>query len=229
MKRIKFRMTMLFALLLPLMLAFGCAQETVVFTGTIEEVGENSILVTTEDLNASDRASVGYDKSLRMDFTPEAGQTVKITILPEIRESYPVQVTAVRIELVSADSGDNTDSTGVPAASDEIETEETKGVYAKISPDEYMELLDSGKSLVLVDVRTEEEYAEGHIENAVLLTDAEIPEKAESVLPDKSQTIVVYCRSGRRSAASANVLIDMGYTNVLDLGGIIDWPYEVVK
>ena len=82
--------------------------------------------------------------------------------------------------------------------------------------------------VVILDVRTEEEFDDGHIRNAVLLPDYEISEKAESVLADKNQTILIYCRTGRRSAIAAKELISMGYTSVYDFGGIADWTDEIV-
>jgi len=99
--------------------------------------------------------------------------------------------------------------------------------YKKITPQEAQEMMS--ENVMILDTRTQEEFDEGHIPNAVLLPDYEVKEKAESVLPDKNQTILVYCRSGRRSALAANDLIEMGYTKVFDFGGIIDWTGEVVK
>ena len=84
----------------------------------------------------------------------------------------------------------------------------------------------------IMDVRMQQEYDAGHIANAVLLPLPLIEAGDAAVakaLPDKDAEILVYCRSGRRSAIAANALINMGYTNVLDFGGINDWPYEVVK
>ena len=78
-------------------------------------------------------------------------------------------------------------------------------------------------------IRTKEEYAGGHIENSILLPVTEIPEKAETVLTDKEAKILVYCRSGNRSANASRELIKMGYTKVYDFGGIISWPYEIIK
>lgn len=105
---------------------------------------------------------------------------------------------------------------------------ETKTQYVKISPEEAKEIMDSEEAIVL-DVRTKEEFGQGHIEGAVLLSVDEISSKAEEVLKEKKAKILVYCRSGNRSATAARTLIELGYENVLDFGGIIDWPYEVVK
>ncbi len=95
-----------------------------------------------------------------------------------------------------------------------------------ISPAETKALMDSGAAFTLLDVRRPDEYESGHIPGALLLTDTEIRDRAEDELPQKDATIIVYCRSGVRSANAARLLRDMGYTDVRDLGGILDWPYE---
>lgn len=102
-------------------------------------------------------------------------------------------------------------------------------VYHKITAADAKEIMDSGQPYILLDVRTSAEYAESRIDGAMLIPDNEIGEKAESELPDKSALILVYCRSGRRSAAASNELVGMGYVNVYDMGGIVDWPYGTVS
>ena len=90
--------------------------------------------------------------------------------------------------------------------------------------------IDAKEDLVILDVRTQEEYDEGHIADSVLLPyDAITADSAAKALPDKSKPVLVYCRSGRRSAIAAQSLIDLGYTAVFDLGGIQSWPYGTVK
>ena len=81
---------------------------------------------------------------------------------------------------------------------------------------------------IIIDARTQEEFDEGHIEGAVLIPEYEIMQRAEKELPQKDQLILVYCRSGRRSKIASQALVDLGYTNVKEFGGIIDWPYEIV-
>ena len=91
---------------------------------------------------------------------------------------------------------------------------------------EAKELMDRGEAVV-VDVRTEEEYAQAHIPGAVLLPNEAIDaQTARELLPDREALILVYCRSGRRSAQAARKLVDLGYEDVSDFGGIIDWPYD---
>ena len=88
--------------------------------------------------------------------------------------------------------------------------------------------MDSEKDRIILDVRSREEYDQGHIPGAILIPDTEIEAKAADLLPDKDQLILVYCRSGRRSKLAAQSLADLGYTNIREFGGILDWPYEVV-
>lgn len=101
--------------------------------------------------------------------------------------------------------------------------------YKKITSEEAYEMMGELTDYILLDVRTDEEYNEGHIDGAILIPDYEITARAEDELPKKDATILIYCRSGRRSANVANELIELGYMNVYDFGGIIDWEYETVK
>ena len=99
-------------------------------------------------------------------------------------------------------------------------------VYVNITAKEAKRIIDSKEVYIILDVRTQEEYDEGHIPGAIVISHEEIAEKAEEVLPDKNQLILVYCRSGRRSKIAAEALAELGYTNIKEFGGIIDWPYE---
>ena len=101
--------------------------------------------------------------------------------------------------------------------------------YEQITAEQAKTIMDTEKDYVIIDARTEEEFAEGHIKNAILIPEYEIANRAEKELPDKEQLILVYCRSGRRSKIASEELVKLGYTNVKEFGGIIDWPYEVVK
>jgi len=181
----------------------------IVFTGTIENISENNIMVSTKDDVGFDKASVSYDKKAKLDFAPEVGQNISVEILPEIRESSPVQVTAVKIELVNDEMSNKTE-------------------YKKISSEEAKKII-ANEEVIILDVRTKDEYDSGHIENAVLLPVADIDTKAFGVFTNKDDKILVYCRSGNRSATASKLLIKMGYTEVYDFGGINDWPYEIVK
>ncbi len=100
--------------------------------------------------------------------------------------------------------------------------------YNKIGPEKAKEMMDN-EELIILDVRTPEEYKEEHIEGALLIPDYDLEKLAESELPDKDEKILVYCRSGQRSKAASEKLLDMGYRNVYDFGGIMDWTYGTVK
>ena len=102
-------------------------------------------------------------------------------------------------------------------------------VYVNITAEEAKRIMDSEEGYIILDVRTQEEYDEGHIPGAIVISHEEIAEKAEEVLTDKDQLILVYCRSGRRSKIAAEALAELGYTNIKEFGGILDWPYEVEK
>ena len=102
-------------------------------------------------------------------------------------------------------------------------------MYEQITPQQAKKLMETESDYMILDVREQDEFDEGHVEGAILIPYAQINAKAEELLPDHDQLILVYCRSGRRSKIAAESLVNLGYTNVKEFGGIIDWPYEVVK
>lgn len=104
-----------------------------------------------------------------------------------------------------------------------------EAVYLNITAEEAKTIMDTEKDYVILDVRTQEEYDEGHIPGAIVIPDTEIKGKAPQMLKDKGQLLLVYCRSGRRSKLASETLVSLGYTNIRDFGGIIDWPYETEK
>ena len=102
-------------------------------------------------------------------------------------------------------------------------------MYKQISAEEAKSIMDSGEKHIILDVREQNEYDAGHIPGAILIPYTEIESKANDMLPDKDATILVYCRSGRRSKIASESLAKLGYTNVKEFGGINDWPYEIEK
>ena len=116
-----------------------------------------------------------------------------------------------------------------PAAAAAPTSTATPTAYRKISAADAKARMDSGDEIIILDVRTQDEFKSGHIKGAVLVPNETIIDKQPELLPDLDAEILVYCRSGNRSAQAAKKLIAIGYTNVVDFGGIIDWPYEVVK
>ena len=103
------------------------------------------------------------------------------------------------------------------------------GTYRQISPEEAMELMKSESNYIILDVRTPDEFAAGHIPGAINVANESIVSKEPVELPDKDQLILVYCRSGNRSKKAAEKLVNMGYTNIVEFGGINQWPGEIEK
>ena len=100
--------------------------------------------------------------------------------------------------------------------------------YRQISQEEAKQLMDTHSEYVVLDVREQHEYDTGHIPGAVLLPLGSITsESAAAVIPHTAHTVMIYCRSGNRSKQAAEKLCDLGYTAVLEFGGIITWPYEI--
>ena len=98
--------------------------------------------------------------------------------------------------------------------------------YVNITAEQAKEIMDSQEDYIILDVRTQDEFDESRIPGAILIPHDEVTEKAEDLLTNKEQLILVYCRSGRRSKLAAEALVELGYTNIKEFGGIIDWPYE---
>lgn len=101
--------------------------------------------------------------------------------------------------------------------------------YLRISMDEAAAMMEQESGYIILDVRTPEEFAEKHIPNAINIPNENIGTGEISALPDKDQLIMVYCRSGRRSKEAAEKLVALGYTNIVEFGGIIDWKGETVS
>ena len=100
--------------------------------------------------------------------------------------------------------------------------------YRQITMQEAVELMEKEDNYLILDVRTEQEYAAGHIPGAIVVPNETIGTEEIAQLPDKEQLIMVYCRSGNRSKQASDKLVKLGYTNIVEFGGIIDWPGETV-
>ena len=105
----------------------------------------------------------------------------------------------------------------------------SSGTYRQISPSEAMALMESESNYIVLDVRTPEEFAAGHILGAINIANESIAGKEPAELPDKDQLILVYCRSGNRSKKASEKLAKMGYTNIVEFGGINQWTGEIVS
>ena len=129
--------------------------------------------------------------------------------------------------LTAALSACGQDKTGQDTKAAQEDT--VKAEYKKITAEEAKERMDKDDKIVILDVRTEEEYQEGHVPGAIVIPNETISSEPLEELPDMDQVILVYCRSGNRSAQAAKKLAEAGYTQVYDFGGIIDWPYDTEK
>ena len=105
----------------------------------------------------------------------------------------------------------------------------TNNTYRQISMDEAVAMMEQESGYIILDVRTPAEFAEKHILNAINIPNENIGTDEISALPDKDQLIMVYCRSGRRSKEAAEKLVKLGYTNVVEFGGILDWKGETER
>lgn len=98
--------------------------------------------------------------------------------------------------------------------------------FTNITPGEALKMLNNTKGTVLIDVRTPDEYKVVHIPKSILIPVDQVKDKIEKAVPDKTTTIIVYCKTGNRSSQAAKTLSELGYKRVFNLGGIIKWPYE---
>jgi len=108
-------------------------------------------------------------------------------------------------------------------------SEEVKAVSMKLSSKEAEEVIDNETDVIILDVRTQDEYNSGHIKDSILIPVDDLEKNAEAKLEDKNKKILIYCRSGNRSNTAAKILASMGYTQVYDFGGINSWQGEIVK
>lgn len=115
--------------------------------------------------------------------------------------------------------------TACTAGNDSVFMNQSENSYQRITAEKAKEMMDAG-NVVVVDVRTAEEYQEAHISGAVLVPYESMGDTLLDALPDEDAILLVYCRSGSRSKQASEKLIELGYTQVYDFGGIVDWPYE---
>lgn len=106
---------------------------------------------------------------------------------------------------------------------------ENEVIIKHISMNDIVQIMDENENYIILDVRTQAEYNQGHIPNAICIPNETIDENVVNKLPDKNQMILVYCRSGNRSKQAAEKLKKLGYTNLIEFGGIIDWKGEIER
>lgn len=126
-----------------------------------------------------------------------------------------------------AAAGSNGNAGKGNAGSDNSGSGNSSSSYQQVDAETAKELMATEDDYVILDVRTQAEYDQGHIPGAILIPRDTVATAAEDTLPNKDQLILVYCRSGNRSKQASQALVDLGYTNVIEFGGINNWPYEV--
>lgn len=188
-------------LIILLLLLSSCSKqvnETMTFDAIIDKKNGDSLILREIDENQD----FGLASISYSDKNIAEGMIVSVTAKSEIRESYPVQITVLDI------------------------IEKEKDVVNIISAKVAEKMME--EDVVILDVREQDEYNDGHIVNSILIPYESIQENLDKLPSDKSQIILVYCRSGRRSNIAAKELVKMGYNRVYDFGGIEDWNGEIV-
>ena len=117
----------------------------------------------------------------------------------------------------------------IQSTTNNSDTESNKKGYRQIAVDEAIGIMNSESDYIILDVRRADEFSEGHIPNAINIANESIGTSEIPELPNKKQLILVYCRSGRRSKEASEKLVALGYTNIVEFGGILDWTGETVK
>ncbi|WP_139651858.1 rhodanese-like domain-containing protein [Raoultibacter phocaeensis] len=144
-----------------------------------------------------------------------------------IMAAFVACAAAVLVFTACSVGGSSSDSTAGDA-SNAADSGSSEGAYRKIDAEEGKRMIDAG-GVTVVDVRTPAEYAEKHIPGAVNIPNEDIGSQQPAELDDPEETLIVYCRTGVRSKQAADKLVEMGYRNVYDMGGIVDWPYDTVS
>lgn len=117
---------------------------------------------------------------------------------------------------------------GCVAPAEPTQGQKQENTYKKINMDEAMAIMDEQDGYIILDVRRPDEFASGHIPGAINVPNESIGDGDIPELPDKDQLILVYCRSGNRSKQASSKLVKLGYTNIVEFGGILDWPGDIV-
>ncbi len=177
---------------------------------------------------ASISSPAPVSSSAEPDAIPEEDNACATCELPEI-ESLPEGFSLAYPEDITEDAPEIQEFCP-PLGEGDAETApaDEPGVYRKLSYQEAKEWMDSKDDILVVDVRTKEEYEAGHIPGAILIPNETIGNMPPDELPDTGAKILIYCRSGNRSYQASLKLLEMGYDFIYDFGGINGWPYEVI-
>ena len=191
---------------------------------------------STADLSRTDLDVLSVYGSEDRVMNPEKYENTKTNLPDDFTEVVIEGGCHAHFGMYGAQAGDGTPSiTNEEQIAKSVEAivnmmnKEKTNTYRQISMDEAVIMMQNGHDYIILDVRTPEEFAEGHIPDAINIPNETIGATEIPELPDKNQRILVYCRSGRRSKEAAEKLADLGYTNIVEFGGIMDWQGEVVR
>ena len=145
-----------------------------------------------------------------------------------LKRIITISIAVVITLMLGGCSGDFDDTTEKDTDTNETMNKE-QITYRQISMDEAVNMMQNESNYIILDVRRPDEFAAGHIPNAVNVPNESIGTSDIPELPDKDQLIMVYCRSGRRSKEASEKLVALGYTNIVEFGGILDWTGEIVS
>ncbi len=160
----------------------------------------------------------------------EAKQTTEAAKQETAAETAAEAGTETAAETAAEAAAETVTEAGTASVAEEsTRTAVQAGTYQQIGMQEAKDIMDSEEGYIIMDARSQDEFDQGHIPGAIVLPHTEVREKAEELLPNKDQKILVYCRSGNRSKQASQVLVELGYTNVIEFGGINSWPYETEK
>ncbi len=149
----------------------------------------------------------------------------------KIKRLLPFVLSIMLLSSCTAGGGsDNVDSDSNSSNNDSSsQSNSQSNSYRQITMDEAVEIMKNESGYIILDVRRPDEYAEGHIPGAINIPNEDIGADEITELPDKAQLILVYCRSGRRSKEASEKLVKLGYTNIVEFGGILDWKGEIER
>lgn len=205
------KMMLTVSILMIIAMMFSCQTknetEAVNISGRVVEIVDGDYIIIRNEENSTIYYKIDISGGMKM----------KKGVSAEIHSD---SVISVSIEMLNENS--------LPKEVKLVEITENKfPEYSIIDAQQAKKMMDEG-NVIILDVRTKSEYDLGHIPDAYILSVDMVKDGINNIIPDKQAVILVYCKSGNRSKVASRILTEMGYENIYDFGGIIDWPYDIV-